>query len=51
MPTSATIPDSVVETLVKRSTKASKVPLRLKDLVTSHVVAQTFAGVKVSPPA
>lgn len=37
--------------LVKRSTEASGVPERLDDLLTAHVVAQTFLGAPLQPTA
>lgn len=41
-----TTPPPTTEELVKRSTKKSKVSLRLSDLRTSHVVARALLGTK-----
>lgn len=40
------IPAALVEKLVKSSTKASRVPLRLRDLATAHVVAQALLAAR-----
>lgn len=52
MPTTPSNPSDpeLVERMVKKSAKASKVPVKVQDLATSHVVAQHLVGAAVNEP-